>query len=817
MTCLITNRRPARKRPAPQRTVSTPSALRALVPFALAAALAAAPLYASPPAPATPVPERATAAVTGQVSDPTGASVPGATVELVSGVAATRSAATDGRGRYRFEGLEPGEYTLRVTAPGFQAMERRVSVASTGSAVADFRLVVEPLRESITVTEDLARAEVEEQRAATPGGVTVVDIEDLQTQHVAGLPDMLRYVPGMWSESAYGGDELFFSSRGSNLDSVAYDKNGIKLLQDGLPVTTADGNGHNRVSDPLSARYASVARGANALTYGASTLGGAIDLVSPTARNSAPVAASLSGGSYGALDGRATVGAAGDSLDGILTAETKQWDGYRDHSDQDRWSVYANAGWQPSDSVSVRAYATYIDNALALPGALTRAQADADPDQASAAALGGDYGKEVETARLAAKAIWTLDGDRSFTAGLSYEEQSLFHPIVDRILVDFDGPGPAPPVEVFSLLVDTDHADLGAVVRYDQTVGAHDLQVGLNYGEGSVEGGNFRNDGGRPNGISEFVDNSADSVEAFFVDRWRASDRVSVVLGAQYVDAARDVRTINADTGAVSNPKADYSSVNPRVGVIAALNDAGELYGNLSRLFEAPTTFQMEDNVRGGNATLDPMSGTVAEVGWRSTSRRAAGTSWTWDISAYYASISDEILSLDDPNAPGNSLTTNIDETVHAGIEALVAASFELGGGGHRLDPQVSVTLNRFHFDGDPVYGDNDLPAAPDYVVRGEALYRHRTGFYAGPTFDFLGERYADFANTYTVDGYALMGLRGGFAARQWELFGEVRNLFDEEYIAAVNVFNVAAPGAQALYPGSPLSAFVGTRFSFQR
>ena len=39
------------------------------------------------------------------------------------------------------------------------------------------------------------------------------------------------------------------------------------------------------------------------------------------------------------------------------------------------------------------------------------------------------------------------------------------------------------------------------------------------------------------------------------VDRWRASDRWTVVFGAQVVSAGRDVRTTNATTGAVSNPK----------------------------------------------------------------------------------------------------------------------------------------------------------------------------------------------------------------------------------------------------------------------
>ena len=157
--------------------------------------------------------------------------------------------------------------------------------------MADFRLAVQTLEENVVVTGERLKAEIEAQRALTPGGVTVVDGNELYSRHISGIADMLRYVPGMFAQSSYGSDELFFSSRGSNLDATDYDKNGVKLLQDGLPVTTADGNNHNRVIDPLTARYASVARGANALTYGASTLGGAIDFTSPTARNSAPLSA----------------------------------------------------------------------------------------------------------------------------------------------------------------------------------------------------------------------------------------------------------------------------------------------------------------------------------------------------------------------------------------------------------------------------------------------------------------------------------------------------------------------------------------------
>ncbi len=755
------------------------------------------------------------ASISGLVLDPTGASVSAAKVELASGGIVTHSVAANSSGRYRFEGLQPNEYTVRVTASGFRPVERRVNVTAANSAVADFRLAVQTLEENVVVTGERLKAEVDAQRALTPGGVTVVDGNELYSRHISGIADMLRYVPGMFAQSSYGSDELFFSSRGSNLDATDYDKNGVKLLQDGLPVTTADGNNHNRVIDPLTARYASVARGANALTYGASTLGGAIDFTSPTARNSAPLSVFLDGGSYGSLNGRATIGGVREKMDGLLTLEGRQWDGYRDHSNQERWGVYGNAGWQPSTKTQVQLFGTYVYNDQRLPGALTRDEANADPNQASLAALDGNYGKVVKTARVAGKTTWSLGTNGSLSAGLSYEGQSLFHPIVNQVVVDFDGPGPNPPVEVFSLLIDTDHRDLGAMFRYDRQAGAHNLLAGLNVGKGSVNGGNYRNLNGRPNGLSESYDSHSDTVEMFVMDRWRASNRWTAVFGAQAVSAARDVLVTNATTGAITNPDDRYTTVNPRVGVIAALSGAGEVYGNVSRLFEAPTTFQLIDQVRGGNATLEPMTGTVAELGWRSRTSQSPGIRWTWDIAAYYARINNEILSLDDPTAPGNSLVTNIDKTTHAGLEALVGGSFAVAAA-HRIEPQVSVTLNQFHFDNDAIYGTNRLPAAPPYAVRGEVLYRHAGGgFYAGPTFDVIGKRYVDFANSYTVNRYGLLGLRAGLSGRRWEVFGEVRNLFDTDYIATVSVLNVAAADARVLNPGQPLSVYTGLRFSF--
>ena len=198
--------------------------------------------------------------------------------------------------------------------------------------------------------------------------------------------------------------------------------------------------------------------------------------------------------------------------------------------------------------------------------------------------------------------------------------------------------------------------------------------------------------------------------------------------------------------------------------------------------------------------------------------RGSSGTNalrWHWDLSAYYADIRDEILSVDDPAAPGNSLVTNIDRTIHAGMEALLGASIAIGGAGNRIEPLLSVTLNHFRFDSDPQWSSNTLPAAPEYFARGELMYRNPRGYFAGPTFDFVGRRYSDFANSYKVGAYGLMGLRAGFTSPGWEIFGELRNLLDRNYIATVGVMNDTAADAAVLYPGAPRSAYFGVRYQF--
>jgi hypothetical protein len=68
--------------------------------------------------------------LTGTVTDPSGAVVPGAKVTIQSDASGeTRGAQTNDQGQYRFALLKPGSYTLTVSAPGMANIERHVTVS----------------------------------------------------------------------------------------------------------------------------------------------------------------------------------------------------------------------------------------------------------------------------------------------------------------------------------------------------------------------------------------------------------------------------------------------------------------------------------------------------------------------------------------------------------------------------------------------------------------------------------------------------------------------------------------------------------------
>jgi hypothetical protein len=91
-------------------------------------------------------------ALSGTVTDPTGAVIPGATVVATNPAAEiVRSAATDNRGQFRMEGLAPGSYRIEAQARGFETESFSAEVVPAQQAVADVRLRIGSASQTVSV------------------------------------------------------------------------------------------------------------------------------------------------------------------------------------------------------------------------------------------------------------------------------------------------------------------------------------------------------------------------------------------------------------------------------------------------------------------------------------------------------------------------------------------------------------------------------------------------------------------------------------------------------------------------------------------
>src|ERR1044071_3962141 len=97
----------------------------------------------------------AQASIAGVVKDPSGAVLPGVTVEASSPalIEKVRSVVTDASGQYRIVALRPGTYSVTFTLTGFSVVKREgIELTGTFVATVNGDLKVGAVAETITVS-----------------------------------------------------------------------------------------------------------------------------------------------------------------------------------------------------------------------------------------------------------------------------------------------------------------------------------------------------------------------------------------------------------------------------------------------------------------------------------------------------------------------------------------------------------------------------------------------------------------------------------------------------------------------------------------
>ena len=114
--------------------------------------------------------------ISGEVKDQRGDLIAGAQVSLTGAANSVRNAESDARGRFRFDGLTPGDYMLKVAAQGFVAVEERVSLMSASASRRLMVTLYPAIRETLEVSDDRNAVSLDPDRAA---GAQVLKEEQL--------------------------------------------------------------------------------------------------------------------------------------------------------------------------------------------------------------------------------------------------------------------------------------------------------------------------------------------------------------------------------------------------------------------------------------------------------------------------------------------------------------------------------------------------------------------------------------------------------------------------------------------------------------
>jgi len=228
-------------------------------------------------------------AIQGIVTDPTGAAIVHASVDLLSSGRVVASTLTTDRGHYNLLAPAPGWYQLRAASPHFaEFVSSTIELNIASRATLDLQLSLASLAQQVSVTAT-GIPTIEGHLASA---VTVLDHQELE--HVRDAQDFLRLIPGLQATQTGqpGGTSSLFI-RGGNSDAN-------KVLVDDIPMNDIGGSVEFANIATTGIARAEVLRGPNSALYGPDALAGVVSFT--TQRGSTPLPEltySVDGGSFG--------------------------------------------------------------------------------------------------------------------------------------------------------------------------------------------------------------------------------------------------------------------------------------------------------------------------------------------------------------------------------------------------------------------------------------------------------------------------------------------------------------------------------------
>ena len=681
------------------------------------------------------------------------------------------------------------------------------SVARAQSPSDTARAARDTVRLSPTVVTVL-RTSIELARA--PYAVGISTREEIQRGKPGlALDEALAGIPGVQVDNRFNyalGERISVRGLGAR---AQFGVRGVRVLLDGIPMTTADGQTSLNNVDVATLSRAEVVRGPSSAIHGNAS-GGVIQLESDRGEDL--------GGRRARGELRAGVGADGlvryqlttrgtiDNTFGVVTVSKLDYDGYRDWNTADNTHVALHVGrYFASGTLGI--VGNHVTYEARNPGGLTKDLARTSPDSAfTANKYRWATGETGEQTQFGATWRQTIRGAELEVAGHGLT-RTIDNPIPNTIVaIDRNAGGGRAALSLSPALS-------GRTLRV--AFGA-ELQIQRD------ERRNFPNDTGLHGGPATLDQLERVTNQALFAQLSYPVGKLTVMTGVRH-DRIKFRATDHITAPTDESGERDMSASSPSIGATFEVTPMLSLFTNYSTSFETPTTSELanqESGVGGFNPVLEPMRSRSAEVGANGRVN-VGGVAGSYQLALYQSRVEDALIPFEIASAPGRQYFRNAGSTKHRGVE--VGTSLALPRG---LGLRGSYTHTEALFDDykvttgttTTVYDGKSVPGvAPN---RGDITLSARVDkIFADFDARFSSGMHVNDANTDTsrTAGYKVYGLRAGLrdltiGALTFEPHLGVFNLFDRRYMTSVVV---NAFGGRFYEPGPPRSVYGGLRAKF--
>jgi iron complex outermembrane receptor protein len=624
----------------------------------------------------------------------------------------------------------------------------------------------------------------------TPQAVSVVGREQIEDQAAQSVVEATRYSPGIRSES-FGGDTRndWFLIRGFTAQATGYYLDSLQLFSTAFATFKLEPYGLERIE---------VLRGPSSVLYGGTNPGGLVNAISKkppmTPFREIAVGVNSYGNTYGAFDLGGPVAANGDGSQFYyrIVGLGRIGDTQVDHTEDNRAFIAPSLTWKPSEDTTLTILGSYQkdqtngQNFLPYLGTVVPAPFGRIPTKLFTSNPGFDS-FEREQAMIGyqfehrVNDTWTIRQNLRYNS-LSIDFTNLYGlgyavaPTADQALLARGNFVTKPRVDLFTV-------DNQAQAQFATGPLQHTLLFGLDYKRYSID-----DEQGFEMGPSLDLVNPVYTPTTPTLSRYNLSNTVQTQIGAYVQDQVKFDRFtlvlsgrhdwVNTDVTnhlfPTSSWEGDERKFSGRVGLVYTTDIGLAPYVSYSRSF---------DPLIGTNAAtghpLEPETGEQIEAGLK---YQPVGMKSFIGVALF--DLKRQNVLTTDPSNILNQVQTG--EVRSRGIEFEVNANLMEGlnliGAYTVYDLETTKDLNPANIGMMPAgvpesYGSLWL----DYTVQ-DGTFK---GFGVGAGVRFVGDSYADTANTLRVPGYTVADAALHYERDNWRVALNVSNLFDEVYVGS--------------------------------